>query len=202
MHGRFTEADLTPSEGDTPLSSQADRSQDRYGVLGSITQQRGRHVLKGGFEVSRVSLRESFGFYVTDPGEAEEAGLGESAIAFTRDDPFAFQGRLASTQVALHAQDTWRPLSHLLVNLGLRFDRTALPTPESQWSPRAAVAYELPAQPHHDTRLRRPVLPAAAVGEPAALVVGSRRGPCRRSQTRREAVRPCGRRGRAPSSSG
>ena len=101
-------------------------------------------MLKGGFEVSRVSLRESFGFYVTDPEEAEEAGLGESAIAFTRDDPFAFQGRLASTQVALHVQDTWRPLSHLLVNLGLRFDRTALPAPESQWSPRAAVAYEFP----------------------------------------------------------
>ena len=202
MHGRFTEADLTPSEGDTPLSSQADRSQDRFGLLGSVTQQRGRHVLKGGFEVSRVSLRESFGFYVTDPEEAEEAGLGESAIAFTRDDPFAFQGSLASTQVALHAQDTWRPLSHLLVNLGLRFDRTRL-----------AGSGE-PVEPAGGRRLRVPRLAAPRFAPPPT---GSssrrsrrtccsrrrkRRGPCRRSWTRREAVRPCGRRGRAPSRSG
>src|SRR6185436_16508333 len=89
-HGRFTEADLEPSAGDMPLWAQADRRQDRFGLLGSVTRQAGRHVLKGGFEVSRVALRESFSFYVTDREEAEEAGLGESALAFTQDNPFAF----------------------------------------------------------------------------------------------------------------
>ena len=142
LHGRLTEADLDPSERDTPVFAQADRHQDRFGLLGSVTQQRGHHVLKAGFELSRIALRESFGFHVTDVEAAAEAGFGQSALAFTSDNPFAFQGRLTSTQVALHAQDTWRLVTHLLVNLGLRYDQTALPTRESQWSPRVAAAYD------------------------------------------------------------
>ena len=184
-----------------PLSAHADRHQDRFGLLGSVTQERGRHVLKGGFEVSRVALRESFGFYVTDRAEAEEAGLGESALAFTPDNPFAFHGGWCSTQVALTRRTRGGPWSPLLVNLGLRFDRTALPTPESQWSPRAAVAYEFPA---HRTTYGPP--PTASSSRRSRRTCcsrrPSRRGPCRRSSTRPEAVRPCGRRGRAPSRSG
>ena len=74
FHRRTTGA-LDGSPRDIPLFAMADRHHVRTGVLASVTEQRGAHVLKAGTEVSRMGLAESFTFSVTNPGAAIAAGL-------------------------------------------------------------------------------------------------------------------------------
>ena len=48
FHRRYA-SHLTPSVFDVPLTAASDRSHSRTGVLASVSHQRGRHLLKGGF---------------------------------------------------------------------------------------------------------------------------------------------------------
>ena len=151
--GFWNSANLTPSAFDTPISTAADRNGDRFGVLASVTHSLDRHVLKAGFEVSHVHTKESFSFFVTDPDEADDAGLSDGALEFTPENPFLFQGDASGMQYSVYAQDTWRALSNLVINFGLRFDRSALPSPETNWGPRFGLAY----RPTRSTTLRASV---------------------------------------------
>lgn len=139
--GSWTSTDLRPSPADTPISSAGSRSGSRVGLMGSLSHATGRHVLKGGIELSRVHVDESFSFFVTDPEAGEEADLSDGALEFTDANPFLFTGDAKATQVSAYAQDTLRVASRFVVNLGLRFDRSALPAVETSWGPRFGLAY-------------------------------------------------------------
>jgi outer membrane receptor for ferrienterochelin and colicin len=142
---RLGSSALIGSERDVPLSTNADRALRRVGVLASLTHQRGRHLVKLGTEAARLSLREDFAFAVTDAEEAEEAGLSDAALAFTRERPFAFHGTARPTLVSFYVQDSIRASNGLTVDLGVRADRSRLLTAASQWSPRIGAAYHWPS---------------------------------------------------------
>lgn len=137
---RRVDARLLPSDASTPISAASDRLHDRQGLLASLSRAIGRHSLAIGAEAARLSLREDFTFAVTDD-DADE--LSEAARAFTRLRPFLFSGHASRTQWSAFAQDRVNagPLS---LDLGLRYDRTALLVTAWQWSPRLGADLDLP----------------------------------------------------------
>ncbi len=137
IFGRRTSGALSASAFDTPISAIADRHQDRAGILGALTQQRGRHRIKAGFEASWLRLEEEFSFVVTDV----EAGFSEAALEHTADNPFAFSGRVERPLTSLYVQDAWRVADRLTLDAGLRYDRARLLVTESHWSPRVGASY-------------------------------------------------------------
>jgi outer membrane receptor protein involved in Fe transport len=143
LFGRFTTGRLLGSPSDTPLLAEADREQDRLGLLAAVTYEHGRHRLKGGVEASRIRLDESFRFFVTDPEEGEEAHLSAEVLVHDADDPFHFAGSVRRPIYSFYVQDSWRPLDGLTVDLGVRYDRSHLLLRESQWSPRLGVSYRV-----------------------------------------------------------
>jgi outer membrane receptor for ferrienterochelin and colicin len=144
---RSGSAELFGSEHDTPLHINADRSLRRVGVLGSVTHQRGKHVVKAGVEAARLSLEEDFSFFVTDEDEGEEAELSEGVLEHDDDDPFVFHGTATPTLFGFYIQDSVRFGRGLTVDFGVRADRTRMLTEASQWSPRLGVAYHVPNSP-------------------------------------------------------
>jgi outer membrane receptor protein involved in Fe transport len=144
MYRRRVDADLLSSVNDTPLSASSDRQQERLGVLASLTHQRSRHTFKVGLEAARLKLHEDFSFAVTDHEEAKEAEISERAAEFTLADPFRFEGRASRMQWSFYAQDRLRASDRLSLDFGVRFDRSHLLIPASQWSPRVGMAYSWP----------------------------------------------------------
>ena len=144
MYYRHTDAALQGSDGDTPLAATSASEHDRLGVLGGLTFARARHVIKLGFEAARLTLQENFTFAVTNREAAEAADISDGAAEFTAQHPFQFQDRASRAQWAFYAQDSIRASDRLTVDFGIRFDRTRLLVPASQWSPRAGVAYRWP----------------------------------------------------------
>lgn len=138
---RYGSSALIGSEADTPLFTDADRSLWRAGVLATMTRQAGAHLLKFGGEAARLGLRERFLFAVTDDDEAEEAGLSEDAMAFTRGNPFAFEGAAGPTLYSLYVQDSFRPATHFTVDAGVRVDWSRMLRPASHVSPRVGASY-------------------------------------------------------------
>jgi outer membrane receptor protein involved in Fe transport len=100
--------------------------------------------MKVGFEAARLRLRETFSFAVTDADEAEAAEISERAAQFTVADPFRFQDRARRNQWSFYAQDRVRATDRFTLDFGIRFDRTHLLIPASQWSPRVGLAYGWP----------------------------------------------------------
>jgi hypothetical protein len=139
-YARRVDARLLPSDASTPITAASDRQHDRQGVLASWNRAMGRHSLAVGGEAARLSLSEDFAFAVTDD-DADD--LSDAARAFTRRRPFVFSDRVTRTQWSAFAEDrvTAGPLS---LDLGLRYDRTALLVEASQWSPRLGAALTSP----------------------------------------------------------
>lgn len=139
----FFRSELTGSPFDTPITADQDRHQTRQGVLAGLTHQTHGHTIKAGVEVSRVSISEFFGFAVTDPEAAEEAGISEEAMAFTPDNPFAFSDHVSRGTQAVYAQDDFSPLRNLTISAGVRFDHSDLLVSDHQVSPRIGAVYYL-----------------------------------------------------------
>jgi outer membrane receptor protein involved in Fe transport len=144
MYRRHVDSHLRSSTADTPLSASSDRQHDRLGVLAALTYERRRDTMKVGFEAARLRLRETFSFAVTDADEAEAAEISERAAQFTVADPFRFQDRVRRNQWSFYAQDRVRATDRFTLDFGIRFDRTHLLIPASQWSPRVGLAYGWP----------------------------------------------------------
>ena len=141
---RSIDATLDGSAQDTPLTASSDRLQSRLGARAALTWQRDRHTVKAGFEVASLRLREDFSFAVTDPEAAEEAEISDAAAEYTVDDPFRFYDEVERTQSAIFLQDSLRASDRLTIDFGVRFDRTRLLVPASQWSPRVGAVYAWP----------------------------------------------------------
>lgn len=137
---RRVDARLLPSAAGTPLTAASERRHDRQGLLASWSAALDRHWLTLGGEAARLSLHEDFTFAVTDD---DADVLSAAARTFTPARPFLFNDRVARTQWSTFAQDRFDagPLS---LDLGLRYDRTALLVEASQWSPRLGAGLDLP----------------------------------------------------------
>jgi outer membrane receptor protein involved in Fe transport len=140
---RHTRSRLDGSPRDTPLTAHADRTLGRTGMAFAATRQAGSHVMKAGVEWQRLSLDERFGFAITDPEEAEEAGFRDEALRFTVAHPFDFADRATPRFWSFYGQDAWRASSRLTVSGGVRYDRTRQLLERSQWSPRLGGALRL-----------------------------------------------------------
>jgi outer membrane receptor protein involved in Fe transport len=163
-------SELRDTPAAVPLYATSDRRHDRIGALASLTWQRDRHTVKGGFEAAQLALHEDFTFAVTDEDEAEEAGISEGAIAFDLDDPFEFSDQVSRTQWAAYVQDSIRLTDRATLDLGLRFDSTRLLVAASQWSPRAGLAYAFPSS---STTLRASVNRFYQPPQPEYLLLSS-----------------------------
>jgi outer membrane receptor protein involved in Fe transport len=141
MYRRHIDADLRSSAADTPLFATSDRQHDRLGFLGSATYERNRHTAKAGFEIARLRLQEDFRFAVTDPDESEDTDISEGVASFTLSSPFDFTDRVSRNQWAFYLQDRVRVTDRFSMDFGVRYDRTRLLVPASQWSPRIGAAY-------------------------------------------------------------
>ncbi len=140
----FFRSELLPSEFDTPITAQQNRHQTRQGVIASLSHLTHGHNIKAGFEVANVSISELFGFAITDPDAAEEAGISEPAMAFTPDNPFLFVGHISRSTQGVYAQDDFSPLKNLTLSLGVRFDHSDLLVSDHQTSPRIGAVYYIP----------------------------------------------------------
>ena len=120
---------LIPSEHDTPISAEQDRSHQRQGVLVNATHLAGEHLIKFGADFQHVTPRERFSFVVTN-------GDG---------DPFFFDDAAARDQGSVYIQDTVSFFERLTVNAGLRFDATSVLVEASQLSPRIGAVFYIPA---------------------------------------------------------
>jgi outer membrane receptor protein involved in Fe transport len=147
---RHSEALLDGSANDTPLFADADRSLARAGAIARVSRQAGRHTIKAGFEIQRLSLDESFQFAVTDEDAAEDAGFSDEAIEFDLDDPFVFADQATPTLWSAYVQDEWRSTDRLTISAGLRFDESRVLLLRRQVSPRIGVGYRV----GHSTVLR------------------------------------------------
>ena len=141
---RSGDSALAGSPQDTPLFTDADRSLRRGGVLGSVAHQRGKHLIKAGFEVGWLRLREAFTFAVTDAEAADEADLSDDAIEHTLANPFRFGEAASRWLLSLYVQDSMRLSNSLSVDGGVRIDRSRLLADASQISPRFGAAYRWP----------------------------------------------------------
>jgi len=140
---RSADASLLNSPEDTPVTANGRRRDTRQGALWSLTNQRGRHTLKAGGELSAVKLDEQFSFAVTDPGAAEDAGLSPQAIAHDSAHPFVFSDRRTPTLWSGFAQDAFQATSGATINFGVRVDRSRMLIAASQWSPRLGASVRL-----------------------------------------------------------
>ena len=161
---------LLASPLDAPLHTEVDRMLARTGVLASISQQRGRHLIKAGGEATRLRLEEHFSFAVTDEELAEESDLSDAAMAFTRNRPFVFRDAATPALFGLYVQDSVRASNRLSVDVGVRADWSRLLAHAFQLSPRAGVSYYIPST---QTTLRASVARFFQPPQPENLLLAS-----------------------------
>jgi len=124
----------------TPIYAAQHRGLRETYLKGTVSAHYGRHELKAGVEADFGSIRENFGYTITDPSQ------------FDPDTPPAFQffGRAQDREQALFVQDLMR-FGNLTIEAGLRWDHYRLLVDESAVSPRLGVRPRLP-----NARLREP----------------------------------------------
>jgi hypothetical protein len=147
--GRLTKFTLYPSEGDTPILSESNRSLDNYGAAPSFTWASGIHEIKIGGVYKRFPIYEFFRFGITDPAFNDPASdtynPNIAAHDLTRGGtPFEFRQSRTGTYYAAYIQDNVR-LGNLTANIGLRYDHNNLPATDVQLQPRVGVAYYIPS---------------------------------------------------------
>ena len=140
----FFRSKLIGSPFDTPLTANQNRHQTRQGIVASLTHLTRGNTIKVGVEISRIAINEFFGFAVTDPDAAEEAGISDEAIAFTPANPFIFSDHVGRGTQAVYAQDDFSPFRNLKISAGLRYDHSNLLVSDQQASPRVGAIYYLP----------------------------------------------------------
>jgi outer membrane cobalamin receptor len=118
----------------TPILAQQDRGFREGYVRGTITAHAGAHEWKAGVDADFGTIRETFGYQISDPDD------------FDPDTPlsFSFADRHVDREQALFVQDRMR-LGPWTINAGLRWDHYRLLVEQSAFSPRLGVAWSWPA---------------------------------------------------------
>jgi outer membrane cobalamin receptor len=130
---RDLSAGLWSNSAATPIAAQQDRGFRELYFKGAISAHFGAHEWKVGGDVNVGTVRERFGYQITDPGQ------------FDPDTPpvFSFDDQRADREQALFVQDQVR-LGPWTVNAGLRWDHYQLAVDETALSPRLSVAWSWP----------------------------------------------------------
>ena len=131
---RDLSAGLWSNDMSTPIVAQQDRGLREVYVKGAVSAHAGAHELKMGGDVNVGSVRERFGYRITDSSQFDP---GTPSV-------FSFDGRRADREQSLFVQDQIR-LGALTLDAGVRWDRYQLVVDESALSPRLAAAWSWPA---------------------------------------------------------
>jgi outer membrane cobalamin receptor len=131
---RDLSASLWSNDLSTPIAAQQDRGLREVYLKGSISAHAGAHELKVGGDVNVGSVRERFGYQITDSSQFDP---GTPAV-------FSFEGRRADREQALFVQDQIR-LGPWTLDAGVRWDHYQLVVDRSALSPRLAAAWSWPA---------------------------------------------------------
>lgn len=131
---REVSAGFWSNAASTPIVAEQDRGFREIYLKGAISAQLGAHELKTGGELSAGTVRERFGYRITDPGQFDPGTSTE----------FDFDERRSDREQALFIQDRIR-FGSWTVDAGLRWDRYHLVVNDRAFSPRLAVAWSWPA---------------------------------------------------------
>ena len=124
---------LSSNAVSTPIAPQQDRSLDEGYLKATVSSRLGSHEWKAGVDADFGTLRESFGYHITNRGQ------------FDRDTPvnFSFADTGTDREYALFVQDRVT-LGRWTVNAGLRWDRYSLLVDQTAFSPRIGLAWASP----------------------------------------------------------
>ena len=142
---RYNSAKLRSNVETTPVFAEQFRHHSNYGVLGSVTRQKGRHTIKTGFEYTLFPVTESFTFSITDLEDLlkKEPDLTAEVQALLFPDAFFFNKQRTGQEGSLYVQDHLNATHNLTVDLGVRFDAYHFLVDTDYISPRLAVAYRI-----------------------------------------------------------
>jgi outer membrane cobalamin receptor len=131
---RDVSAGLWSNSSATPIAAQQARGFRELYLKGAVSAHTGAHEWKVGGDVNIGTVRERFGYQMTDFGQ------------FVPDVPvaFDFEDRRADREQAVFVQDQMRRGSWT-INAGVRWDHYQLVVDESAISPRLGVAWSWPA---------------------------------------------------------
>ncbi|HEY2325489.1 MAG TPA: TonB-dependent receptor, partial [Thermoanaerobaculia bacterium] len=108
--GRFSSYHLLPSQNDTPVTAQSDRSLNNFGITPALTWTSGVHELKAGGTIKRFPIHEHFAFGLTDAADndpdAEDYNPNLAPYDLTRGGrEFDFNARRTGSYYAAFIQD-------------------------------------------------------------------------------------------------
>ncbi len=127
-------AGLWSNDAATPIVVSQDRGFRTGYVKGTVTASAGSHELKAGVDAVIGTLRERFGYEISDP----------AVFSPLTPATFQFAGTRPDREASLFAQDRVRTGPWTL-HAGLRWDRYRLVVSDQAFSPRLAAAWSAPA---------------------------------------------------------
>jgi outer membrane cobalamin receptor len=131
---RDVSSDLRSNAAATPIAAQQDRGFRELYLKSTVSAHLGAHEWKMGGDLNVGTVRERFGYQITNPSQFDP-----------KTPPvFSFDERRADREQALFIQDQIR-LGAWTVNAGIRWDHYQLVIDESAVSPRLAFAWSWPA---------------------------------------------------------
>lgn len=132
---RDVSAKLWSNPDSTPIMASQDRGFREFYLNGSVSGHRGVHEWKAGADMNVGTVREDFGYTITDEDDFDD----DVPLDFT------FADRRHDREQALFVQDQIRS-GRWTVNAGLRWDHYRLVVDDNAFSPRVAVAWSSPAK--------------------------------------------------------
>lgn len=160
---RTLTAGLSSNASATPIAAEQDRGFREGYLKGSVSAHVGAHEWKVGIDADFGSIREAFGYQISDP---------------TQFDPstplvFSFADRRLDREQAMFVQDRIG-IGPWTVNAGLRWDHYKLLVEQSALSPRLAVAWSWPAadlvlRASYDRALQTPAIENLLLASSPAL---------------------------------
>jgi TonB dependent receptor-like, beta-barrel len=132
---RSLTAGLASNALSTPIAAEQNRGFREGYVKATILARNGAHEWKAGLDGDFGSVRETFGYRISDPAQFDP----ETPRAFS------FADRRVNAEQAIFVQDRIG-IGPWSVNAGLRWDHYALVVAQSALSPRLSVAWSWPSQ--------------------------------------------------------
>ncbi|HET9834033.1 MAG TPA: TonB-dependent receptor [Vicinamibacterales bacterium] len=131
---RTLTAGLSSNSLSTPIAAQQDRGLDEGYVKATVSSRLGPHELKAGGDLDFGTLRESFGYHITNRRQFD----GGTPLNF------AFDDRAIDREQAVFVQDRLA-LGPWTITAGLRWDHYRLLVDDNAFSPRIGVAWTWPS---------------------------------------------------------
>jgi len=133
LYERTVEDRLAPTADPITPFGDGSRASLTSGIKSDFLRGWRNHMVKAGFDLTRISLRERFAFDSReDPLPPEDP------------EPFTFRAKSVGGQASCYLQDHVSLTSNLAADLGLRWDYFDLTNRFSQVSPRINIAYHIP----------------------------------------------------------